>query len=156
MFGLAFASLALLAIFVVSAFIYKGPAQQGEPAFAIATPDAAPVTTAATQTAAIDVAAGEKVFKACHSAEKGGKSGTGPNLWSVVGRICGMLEGFAYSEGLAGMSGDLWDVAALDAFLTKPKDFVKGTKMAIAGLKKPEDRLNVIAWLKPIRYAAIA
>lgn len=99
----------------------------------------------------VSVAAGEKVFKkckACHSVEQGGASKTGPNLWAVLGRPLGSNEGFeGYSDTMRSMSDRVWDVALLDTFLEKPKALVKGTKMSFAGLKKPEDRQNVIAYL---------
>lgn len=99
--------------------------------------------------AAADVAKGEKVFgkcKACHTVEAG-KNKTGPSLHGVVGRPIGSVEGFGYSSAMAGHGGD-WTVENLDAFLTKPKDFVPGTKMGFAGLKKPGDRAAVIAYLQ--------
>ena len=179
LFGLAFASLAFLAIFVLGALVMRGPAQHSAPlsapgsaALGSAAPDAAvgmaanavgdgAATTAVPATApatvevtpaavGVDAAAGEKVFKACkacHANSKDGKAGTGPNLWDVVGRPIATFAGFKYSADLSAMSGESWDAAKLDSFLTSPKAFVKGTKMGFAGLKKPEDRANVIAWL---------
>lgn len=98
------------------------------------------------------IAAGEKVFKkcsACHKIGEGAKNGVGPMLNGIVGRPMGTVEGFKYSNTLAEMSaaGGVWDDAALHAFLENPKGFVKGTKMSFAGLKKPEDRDAVIAYL---------
>ena len=96
-----------------------------------------------------DAAAGEKVFKkckACHTLEEG-KNRVGPSLAGVVGRAAGTVEGYKYSKAMK-ESGLTWDEATLDTFLTKPKDLVKKTKMAFAGLKKEEDRANVIAYLK--------
>ncbi len=100
--------------------------------------------------ATADLAAGEKVFKACkacHTADKGGKNATGPNLWSVIGRPAASIEGFAYSDGMKARAGQPWDAASLDSFLSGPKDFIPGTKMAFAGVKKAEDRAALIAWL---------
>ncbi|MDZ7908543.1 MAG: c-type cytochrome [Gemmobacter sp.] len=98
------------------------------------------------------VAAGEKVFKkcaACHKLGEGAKNGTGPVLNGIVGHAAGAVEGFKYSKPLADMAagGLIWDEAALQAFLENPKGFMKGTKMSFAGLKKPEDRAAVIAYL---------
>ncbi len=110
----------------------------------------AAVTGEAPASGEVDLAAGEKVFKACkacHNADKGGKNGTGPNLWSVVGRPAASVDGFAYSDGMKARAGQPWDAASLDAFLTNPKDFVPATKMAFAGVKKAEDRASLIAWL---------
>ncbi len=98
--------------------------------------------------AAADLGKGEKVFKkcgACHKVEAGA-NGVGPSLWNVVGRDIGSIEGFAYSGDLSGMDGN-WTWDKLDAFITNPKGFAPGTKMGFAGLKKPEDRANVLAYL---------
>ncbi len=98
---------------------------------------------------AADVAAGEKVFKkcfTCHTVNAGGPNRVGPNLFDIVGREIGRHEGYRYSSAMAGLGGT-WTVAALDAYLTKPKDFVPGTKMKFSGLKKEQDRINVIAYL---------
>ena len=96
-----------------------------------------------------DAAAGEKVYKkckACHALEAG-KNKVGPSLAGIVGQEAGKVEGYKYSKAMA-ESGVVWDDANLDAYLAKPKDFIKGTKMSFAGLKKEEDRANVIEFLK--------
>jgi cytochrome c len=98
--------------------------------------------------AAADLGKGEKVFKkcgACHKIEAGA-NGVGPSLWNVVGRDIGSIDGFAYSGDLSDMEGN-WTWDKLDAFITNPKGFAPGTKMGFAGLKKPEDRANVLAYL---------
>lgn len=100
--------------------------------------------------AAADIEAGKKVFKkckACHTADKGGPNKVGPALYGVVGDDIGGRAGFSYSGAMKEVPGN-WDYAALNAFLWKPKTFLKGTKMAFAGLKKPADRANVIAYLR--------
>lgn len=99
-----------------------------------------------------DAAAGEKVFakcKACHEVEKGVNK-VGPTLKGVVGRKAASVEGYKYSEAMLakGAEGVVWDEATLAAYLPDPKGFVPKTKMAFAGLKKPEDVANVIAYLK--------
>ena len=96
-----------------------------------------------------DAANGEKVFKkckACHTLEAG-KNKVGPSLAGIVGAKAGSVEGYKYSKAMAG-SDVVWDEANLDTYLTKPKDFMKGTKMSFAGLKKEEDRADVIEYLK--------
>lgn len=111
---------------------------------------------AATQEAALDpelVKAGEKVFKkckACHQVGEGAKNKTGPMLNGIVGRQMATVDGFKYSKTMAemGEEGMVWDDANMHAFLTKPKSFVKKTKMSFAGLKKEEDIDAVIAYLK--------
>ena len=86
--------------------------------------------------------------KACHNAEKGGANQVGPNLWNVVGAPIAHHEGFPYSAALAGKSGEKWTYDELNIYLTSPKAFAPGTKMTFAGLSKPEDRANVIAFLR--------
>ena len=106
----------------------------------------------ATLLASADPAEGEKVFKkckACHTAEQGGPNRVGPNLWGIVDRPKGGHEGFSYSDAITGLGGD-WTYADLNAFLEKPKDYAPGTKMTFAGLKKPEDRAAVIAYLRTL------
>ena len=100
--------------------------------------------------ASADLGAGEKLSKkcsACHVFDAGGRNKTGPALWNAVNRPLGASEGYAYSDALAGFGG-AWDYAALNAFLAKPKGYISGTKMNFAGLKKPEDRANLIAWMR--------
>ena len=101
--------------------------------------------------AAGDAAAGEKVFaqcKACHENEKGVNK-VGPTLKGVVGRKAASVPDYKYSEAMIakGAEGVVWDEATLTAYLPDPKAFVPKTKMAFAGLKKPEDVANVIAYL---------
>ncbi len=96
-----------------------------------------------------DVAHGEKVFKkcaACHSIIKGGKNAIGPALYNVVGRKVGIIEGYKYSKALAAYDKE-WTFEELNGFLIKPAKWVKGTKMAYAGLRKERDRASVIKYL---------
>lgn len=106
----------------------------------------APVQTAAV--AGGDVKAGKKVFrkcKACHKLEEG-KNGAGPHLAGIFGRTAGSVEGFKYSKAMTG-SGIVWNAETMAGFLAKPKKYLKGTKMAFGGLKKPADIENVLAYL---------
>jgi len=112
---------------------------------------AAPEVDFKTLLSAADPAAGEKVFgkcKACHNAEKGGANQVGPNLWGVVGRPVAHHEGFNYSPALAGKNGETWSYEQLNIYLTSPKAWAPGTKMTFAGLAKPEERANVIIFLR--------
>tara|TARA_B100000575_G_C22897007_1_gene521677 strand:- start:227 stop:766 length:540 start_codon:yes stop_codon:yes gene_type:complete len=96
-----------------------------------------------------DATSGEKIFKkcaACHSINKGGKNNIGPALYNVVGRKIGGVEGYKYSKALAAYGKD-WSFEELNGFLIKPAKWIKGTKMAYAGLRKEKDRASVIKYL---------
>ena len=92
---------------------------------------------------------GKTVFKrcfACHSVSKSGGNKIGPALWGVIGREAGSIGNYKYSKAMSGFD-KIWDFETMNAFLIKPKDYVKGTKMAFAGLKKEKDRASVILYL---------
>lgn len=102
--------------------------------------------------ASADAARGEQLAKACaacHSFNKGGANAIGPNLWNVVNADKGHHTGFAYSEGMLAKEGE-WSFANLNKFLWKPKAYIDGTKMNFVGLKKPQDRADVIAYLRTL------
>ena len=86
---------------------------------------------------------------ACHSFEEGGAAKIGPPLWDVVGRDIAALDDFAYSDALADKEGE-WDYQALDAFLAQPREWAPGTKMAFAGVAKPEERADIILYLRSL------
>jgi len=100
--------------------------------------------------ASADPAKGADVFKkcgACHNADNGGPNALGPNLWGVLGEPIGKgANGFAFSDALKSVGGT-WNWDNLSKWLKSPKAFAPGTKMTFAGLSKPEDRANVIAFL---------
>ena len=105
----------------------------------------------ATIYASADVAKGEKVFgkcKACHKLGDG-ENGTGPHMYQVVGRAVDGVPGYGYSGALSAVA-DVWSPENLNGFLENPKKYAPGTKMGFAGLKKIEDRANVIAYLATI------
>ena len=96
-----------------------------------------------------DPVLGEKVFKkcaACHSIVKGGKNNIGPALYNVVGRKVGIVNDYKYSKALSGYEKE-WTFEELNGYLLKPAKWIKGTKMAFAGLRKEKDRASVILYL---------
>ncbi len=99
---------------------------------------------------AADIEAGKRLYnpgKACHELEAG-KNQLGPSLAGIFGRKAGAIEEFKqYSEALK-TSGVVWDDEAIDKYLADPRGFIKGNRMAFPGLKRPEDRANVIAYIK--------
>jgi cytochrome c len=96
-----------------------------------------------------DLAAGEATFAKCQSCHALETNGTGPHLDGVVGRKPGSVAGFAYSPAMQafGAKQPIWDYEHVYEFLKNPQAYVPGTKMTFVGLKKPEDRINIIAWL---------
>ena len=102
--------------------------------------------------AAMDEVKGAKVFKkctSCHNVDNGGPNGTGPALYGIVGSDKGGNNGFSYSSAITDIGGQ-WSYEELDAFLTKPSAYAKGTKMNFIGLKKAADRAAVIEYLSLI------
>ena len=99
--------------------------------------------------ASTSAADGAKVFKkcaACHSVAQGGANKIGPALWNVLGRKAGSVPGYKYSKAMLA-HGKSWSFEEMDGFLTKPKDWIKGTKMSFAGLKNAKDRAAVILYM---------
>ncbi len=105
----------------------------------------------ATLLASADAGAGEAVFKKCGACHKmDGSNGVGPHLNGVVGRNHAAVEGYAYSEANIALAAEVWSPEAINSFIENPKKYMPGTKMAFAGLPKPEDRANVIAYLTSV------
>ncbi|MFD2740048.1 c-type cytochrome [Sulfitobacter aestuarii] len=105
-----------------------------------------------------DAEAGEKVFrkcKSCHTVEKGGADRVGPRLYGIVGDTVARAEGFKYSRPMSAIEGD-WTPAFLAEFLADPRGTIKGTKMGFAGLRKEQDRADVIAYLDAHSDAPLA
>ena len=133
------AGLALILTLALSAC--SGGSESEAESDASAEPAAEVVATAAVS--------GETAFKkcvACHTIDKGGRNGVGPNLHAIVGRSVGSVEGFAYSASMKAKGG-VWDVAALDAYLENPRKNVVGTKMSFAGISDAAERKALIEYL---------
>jgi len=109
--------------------------------------------------AAADVAKGQGISKACaacHTFNKGEPARVGPNLYGIIGSKHAHMEGFAYSDAMKAMHDQTWDYKALNTFLWNPKKHVPGTKMVFAGLKKPEQRADMIAYLRSLADSPVA
>ncbi|MEJ0062172.1 MAG: cytochrome c family protein [Alphaproteobacteria bacterium] len=104
--------------------------------------------------AGADAAAGQKLSRVCvtcHSFEKDGANKVGPNLWGIVGNVHAHKEDFGgYSEAMKSMHDKTWDYEELNHFLFSPRGYIKGTKMAFAGVTNTKDRANLIAWLRTL------
>ena len=105
--------------------------------------------------ASADAAAGETVFKkcaSCHTPENGGANKVGPNLWNIVNRPIASHEGFSYSAGMKTFAGENpnWDYDHLSFFIEAPKKHVPGTAMGFVGIKKPDERANLLAYLRTL------
>ena len=101
-----------------------------------------------------DVKKGEGLFKSraaqCHSGNKGGQNGVGPNLYGLIGRLSGTVEGYSYSKANID-SNTIWTPEVLDVYLENPKKFMPGTKMSFAGMKKSQERADLIAYLETLK-----
>jgi cytochrome c len=150
----------LMSVSIASEGIFHSETPEKE-GFAIVAEEAAPAEAApevaatpiAVLLASADAAAGEGVFKkcaSCHSIEKGGPNKVGPDLWGVVERPIASHEGFSYSAAMTEFSKggtEKWTFEHLNAFLTAPKQHVPGTAMGFAGIKKDDERANLIMYL---------
>ena len=108
--------------------------------------------------AAADVEKGRKFAGrcgACHGFDEGGGNKIGPNLWGIVGNERAKIAGYAYSGAMAELGGT-WDYVELDAFLAKPKEYLPGTKMKFAGIKKATDRADLILYLRSLGDEGLA
>ena len=103
-----------------------------------------------------DAVAGAKIFKAkcatCHTCNEGGPNRQGPNLFGVMGRRSGQVQGFKYTTANKN-SGVVWGIDTMQAYLENPKKYIKGTNMAFPGFKKAKDRCDVTAYLAQLSSA---
>ncbi len=112
--------------------------------------EAEEVVDFATLMASADPASGEKVFGKCRACHKlDGSNGTGPHLDGVVGREIAAVGDYSYSSALAELPGG-WTPEELDGFIADPRGYAPGTKMTFAGIPKPEDRVDLIAYLESV------
>jgi cytochrome c len=160
-------ALGVMALSIVSEVIFH-PAEAVQPGYVVANVEAtgdehgsaaAPVSDLppiAVRLATADLGAGERSMakcKACHTLDEGNTRKTpGPNLWGVVGGPVAHLQGFAYSAAMMAKhdEGVTWTFENLDQFLLAPKTFIPGTAMTFAGLKRDDERTNVIAYLRTL------
>ncbi|MGE3307635.1 MAG: cytochrome c family protein [Rhizobiaceae bacterium] len=111
--------------------------------------------------ASADPTKGADIFKrcvSCHTIDKGGANKTGPNLWGIVDRPIASHEGFGYSKGMkdfVAAGNEHWDYNHLDHFLFAPKAYVKGTAMGYAGVKKTDERANLVAYMRTMADAPV-
>ncbi len=126
----------------------ESAAPSGAPAAEEKPVDIAPLVAKA------DVKAGETLVKkctSCHSFDKGGKNGVGPNQWGLMGRNFAAVSGYTYSAALMAMKDKKWTPQELSDFLANPKKAILGNKMSFAGMPNPQDRANLIAYLNTLK-----
>ena len=168
--GWALASgVAVLGLIISSEMVFEKEAPE-KPGYAVEAVDesvAGPAAVAekpiAFYLASADPVKGAASFKkcaACHNNAKGGANGIGPNLYGIVGNIHAHAPGFAYSSVMLAKKGEPWTWDGLSSWIQSPKTYMPGNKMSFAGIGKPEERANVLAYLnqnsdKPLPLPAV-
>jgi cytochrome c len=152
--------IAMVCGFISEAVVHPKPVAQPGYAVAVAekpaaggaaAPAAAELEPIAPLLAKANAAEGANIAKqcaACHTFDKGGPNRVGPNLYNVVGSPHAHVEGFAFSKVMSDMHDKKWNYEELNKFLSNPKAYAPGTKMTFAGLRKAEQRADVIAFLR--------
>ncbi len=134
--------------------VYKIEVEDSGTAVAAAPAGPAPVEPILGLLASADVGAGESGAKkcaACHSFDEGGANKVGPNLWNIVNADKGSVDGYAYSDAMASFDDPKqWTYSSLNKFLQKPKEYMPGTKMNYAGIRKTGDRADMVAYLRSL------
>ncbi|WP_372616796.1 c-type cytochrome [Falsiroseomonas sp.] len=155
--GITFMVAGLVGEFLVSApRLHTAAIATGEPPAAEqpATPAGPTVEPIGPLLASADAAAGrqmaQRLCASCHTFTEGGNNGVGPNLWGIVGANHARVEGFNYSQANRALADKPWDYEALNAFLQRPAAAMPGTRMAFAGIRDPQQRANVIAYLRSL------
>ena len=160
-------ALFVMLVNILADSIFSSHSKMGSPAYTIATVEAEPGNMETQPSpgpnlevllSTADSASGKKISKkciACHTFAEGQASKIGPNLWDVIGRDIASGTEFAYSDALQSVKGE-WNFAELDKFLTSPKKYAKGTKMAFPGLSKPSDRADMLVYLRSLSLTPAA
>lgn len=154
----------MMSVSIASEGLFHSEAPE-KPGFAIVAEEASSGGAEAEAVAAVpiaqllataDAAAGANSFKkcaSCHTVDKGGANKVGPGLWAILDRPIASHEGFSYSAAMKDFAKggeEKWDYEHLNHFLAAPKAYIAGTAMGFAGLKKDDERANVIAYLRSL------
>ncbi|MDB5316230.1 MAG: cytochrome c family protein [Rhodospirillales bacterium] len=131
----------------------SAPATTAAPA-AVAIEPVTPLLAAANAQTGQQLAA--RQCASCHTFTEGGRAGVGPNLHGVVGRNHASMPGFNYSPSLRAKAAEPWSYEEINAFIAAPARTIPGTRMAYAGLANPQQRADVIAYLRSISPSAPA